>query len=85
MNLYLLICFIVIAVLFVETYNRIDNLNSKIKNLENRTNVTFYKKSREVQDLASDFYTLKRAYENHKHKYEYEGDTLYIKEPVEQE
>jgi hypothetical protein len=85
MNLYLLICFIVIAVLFVETYNRIDNLNSKIKNLENRTNVTFYKKSREVQDLASDFYTLRRAYENHKHRYEYEGDTLYIKEPVEQE
>ena len=85
MNLYLLICFIVIAVLFVETYNRIDNLNSKIKNLENRTNITFYKKFREVQDLASDFYTLKRAYENHKHKYEYEGDTLYIKEPVEQE
>lgn len=85
MNLYLLICFIVIAVLFVETYNRIDNLNSKIKDLENRTNVTFYKKSREVQDLASDFYTLKRAYENHKHRYEYEGDTLYIKEPIEQE
>lgn len=85
MNLYLLICFIVIAVLFVETYNRIDNLNSKIKNLENRTNITFYKKSREVQDLASDFYTLRRAYENHKHRYEYEGDTLYIKEPVEQE
>ena len=85
MNLYLLICFIVIAVLFVETYNRIDNLNSKIKDLENRTSVTFYKKSREVQDLASDFYTLKHDYENHKHRYEYEGDTLYIKEPIEQE
>ena len=85
MNLYLLICFIVIAVLFVETYNRIDNLNSKIKDLENRTSVTFYKKSREVQDLASDFYTLRRAYENHKHRYEYKGDTLYIKEPIEQE
>ena len=85
MNLYLLICFIVIAVLFVETYNRIDNLNSKIKDLENRTSVTFYKKSREVQDLASDFYTLRCAYENHKHRYEYKGDTLYIKEPIEQE
>ena len=85
MNLYLLICFIVIAVLFVETYNRIDNLNSKIKDLENRTSVTFYKKSREVQDLASDFYTLRRTYENHKHRYEYKGDTLYIKEPIEQE
>lgn len=85
MNLYLLICFIVIAVLFVETYNRIGSLNSKIKDLENRTSVTFYKKSREVQDLASDFYTLRRAYENHKHRYEYEDDTLYIKEPIEQE
>ena len=85
MNLYLLICFIVIAILFVETYNRIGKLNSKIKDLENRISVTFYKKSREVQDLASDFYTLKRDYENHKHKYEYEGDTLYIKEPIEQE
>lgn len=85
MNLYLLICFIVIAILFVEIYNRIGKLNSKIKDLENRTSVTFYKKSHEVQNLASDFYTLRRAYENHKHKYEYEGDTLYIKEPVEQE
>lgn len=85
MNLYLLICFIVIAILFVETYNRIGKLNSKIKDLENRTSVTFYKKSREVQDLASDFYTLRCDYKNHKHKYEYEGDTLYIKEPIEQE
>ena len=85
MNLYLLICFIVIAVLFVETYNKIGKLNSKIKDLENRTSNAFYQKSREVQNLASDFYTLKRAYENHKHKYEYEGDTLYIKEPIEQE
>lgn len=85
MNLYLLICFIVIAILFVEIYNRIGKLNSKIKDLENRTSVTFYKKSHEVQNLASDFYTLRRAYENHKHKYEYEGDTLYIKEPIEQE
>jgi hypothetical protein len=85
MNLYLLICFIVIVILFIETYNRIGKLNSKIKDLENRTSVTFYKKSCEVQNLTSDFYTLRRAYENHKHKYEYEGDTLYIKEPVEQE
>lgn len=85
MNLYLLICFIVIAILFVETYNRIGKLNSKIKDLENRISVTFYKKSREVQDLASDFYTLRCDYKNHKHKYEYEGDTLYIKEPIKQE
>ena len=85
MNLYLLICFIVIAVLFVETYNRIGKLNSKIKDLENKTSNAFYQKSREVQDLASDFYTLRRVYENHKHKYEYKGDTLYIKEPIEQE
>lgn len=85
MNLYLLICFIVIAILFVEIYNRIGKLNSKIKDLENRISVTFYKKSREVQDLASDFYTLRCDYKNHKHKYKYEGDTLYIKEPIEQE
>lgn len=85
MNLYLLICFIVIAVLFVETYNRIGNLNSKIKELENKTSNAFYQKSRDLQNLASDFYTLRRTYENHKHRYEYEGDTLYIKEPIEQE
>ena len=85
MNFYLLICFIVIAVLFVEIYNKIGKLNSKIKDLENRTSNVFYQKSHEVQNLASDFYTLRRAYENHKHKYEYEGDTLYIKEPIEQE
>ena len=85
MNLYLLICFIVVAVLFVEIYNRIDSLNSKIKDLETKTGDSFYQKSREIQDLASDFYTLRRSYENHKHKYIFEGDTLYIKEPVEQE
>ena len=85
MNLYLLICFIVVAVLFVEIYNRIGSLNSKIKDLETKTGDSFYQKSREIQDLASDFYTLRRAYENHKHKYKFEGDTLYIKEPVEQE
>ena len=85
MNLYLLICFIVVAVLFVEIYNRIGSLNSKIKDLETKTGDSFYQKSREIQDLASDFYTLRRAYENHKHKYKFEDDILYIKEPVEQE
>lgn len=85
MNLYLLICFIVVAVLFVEIYNRIGSLNSKIKDLETKTSNAFYQKSRELQDLASDFYTLRRAYESHKHEYEFEGNILYIKEPIEQE
>ena len=78
----IVICLLIIVIALSRSINDLKNdldlLNIKLLDITKKTNLELFK-------LSSDFYTHLKEYENHKHKYEFKDEILYIQEPIEQE